>query len=386
MRLSMLAAGLFFPEFKYHSSRDIEMHRNDRPKCIATTRKGNPCPNRAKYGSCCGVHRSYFREIVLDKIAIPLNDTSLVGSLDQYEIGFIADYLSLFDMILMRSTCVVCALSIREDPRNRKQSMGPNDMLKISAAHGHRDLCELARGWGAGDFSEMFYASARNGYCDICNLAREWISLSSEYIGVKGEPSFDWVLRDAAVGGYRDLCEFAKKWGARNFRNMIHDAARGGHRDICELAREWINADGALSVHDFNDMLRGAAECADGARARELCILAREWARALPAVPNTQEAPSKSLLTTETRAPLMDFNGMIYSATNGANLVRARDICELARGWLRTSSEMPEASEGGASNTPDFEWMLECAIFSGESARACVIRELAQKWIDEARR
>ena len=146
---------------------------------------------------------------------------------------------------------------------------------------------------------------------DICILAKEW-----------GATNFEWMLDSAARSGYRDLCILARKWlddaGTKpNFNRTLSCAARcTDHvraRDLCILAKEWLEAEGTKP--DFNWMLCNAAE--DGHR--EICELAREWAR------ETQPGSS------------MDFNEMLGSAAKGGH----RGICELAYGWLKAEDIAP---------------------------------------------
>jgi len=73
-------------------------------------------------------------------------------------------------------------------------------MLHGAAQGGHRDLCELAKSWGATNFEWMLFEAARNGHRDLCELAKSW-----------GATNFDWMLREAATDALKDL---AKYWQA----------------------------------------------------------------------------------------------------------------------------------------------------------------------------
>ena len=409
------------------------------PKCVAITGKGQRCANRAKYGSFCKMHR----HIILDKIDMSSCDDSLVGSLDQYEIGFIADYMSPIGAILMRATCARCILITREEHiRGESDWDGGlpgtrlNNILREAAKYGHRDYCELARELARElgtqchplNFHKMLYIAAENGHLDLCELAREWI-------GDDDAVNFNEVLYSAARGGHRDLCELAREWCAESdnrdrdravtildtrrdevdvhavvhhdgyvdqlrfdliklrFGRMLFNAARYGHRDICILAHEWIseaqqrlrkNYPGIhLAALDYNEMLLKAAKGGH----RDLCILAREWSREW-----SHEVPSQSL----------HFDGMIVQAARCADPVRARELCNLAREWIgraegthsipgaHSAPANAEPAQSGSSSTTgasapplNFNMMLRGAAHGGHRNICILAREWAYNWARE---
>ena len=409
------------------------------PKCVAITGKGQRCANRAKYGSFCKMHR----HIILDKIDMSSCDDSLVGSLDQYEIGFIADYMSPIGAILMRATCARCILITREEHiRGESDWDGGlpgtrlNNILREAAKYGHRDYCELARELARElgtqchplNFHKMLYIAAENGHLDLCELAREWI-------GDDDAVNFNEVLYSAARGGHRDLCELAREWCAESdnrdrdravtildtrrdevdvhavvhhdgyvdqlrfdliklrFGRMLFNAARYGHRDICILAHEWIseaqqrlrkNYPGIhLAALDYNEMLLKAAKGGH----RDLCILAREWSREW-----SHEVPSQSL----------HFDGMIVQAARCADPVRARELCNLAREWIgraegthsipgahsapaNAESEMPKA-QSDMTTVTNWNRMLRAAARGGHRDLCELAREFEMTQSNGTRR
>ena len=260
-----------------------------------------------------------------------------------------------------------------------------NRMLCNAAWSGHRDLCILAREWidaargtsGAPDFNTMLQSatySADSVCCrDICILAKEWADAE----GTGDALDFDGMFYKVASHGHYDLCILAREWahGWLNaegvpsisiFENALGGAACGGHRNICELIYGWAH-EAQLKLRDisgtqrtppisFDDMIWGAARCADPIHARELCELAREWAQ----IEFARERESG------TCASPINFNYMLCGAAREGH----RDICILAREWI-----MSEPSSAKAN----FSEMIYCAAFSGH----CDICELARKWNDE---
>ena len=261
-------------------------------RCRAIKRSGEICSNRAKYGAYCGIHKSFLgRQIMHTLTEHPDDDPcSLVSNLDQYEIGNIVEFMSYFDSVLVRATCARCAIIPVRTTKISTPKDAADRLLIESAESGHRDLCELAREWGATKFNDMLESAADGGHRELCELAREW-----------GATEFNKMLWRAAEGGHRGLCELAREWGATNFDGMLRYAAGGGHRELCELAREW-------GANNFDVMLWDAALGGH----RELCELAREWGL-------------------ESLTP-MDFNGMLQFAVLGDH----RELCELAREWGAT--------------------------------------------------
>ena len=318
--------------------------------------------------------------------------TSLIDMLDQWEVKMIAEFLSPFNALLLRASCikgatsniVIGAVPMSDDEYGDRD---PEWLLRCAAEGGHRELCILAREWGAIDFDSMLNYSARGGHRNICVLAREW-----------EVTDFNRMLGSAAGCAdpvrARDLCILARKWLDAedimpDFSCMLHNAAVEGNRDLCELAYKWAREwwlklspaiRASASPMDFNDMLSCAAECADPVRGRDLCILAREW------------------LDTEHISP--NFNDMINHAARGGQ----RDLCILAREWWReamsktTGAKPPPmnfdimlsyaakrgdrelcilAREWGATN---FKWMFSSAAGCTDPIRARDIRDLAREW------
>ena len=155
---------------------------------------------------------------------------SFIDSLDQWEVRMIMEFLSLYDTLLMRASCshvrdCAASISLGNGTKNKRT---PGWLLIKSAGRKHRELCELAREWGATRFNEMLYSAAKGGHRDLCILAREW-----------GATGFYFMLECAARCGHRDICKLAREWGAPNFDDMLECAVRYGHRDIYKLAREW---------------------------------------------------------------------------------------------------------------------------------------------------
>ena len=186
--------------------------------------------------------------------------TSLIEMLDQWEVQMIVEFLSSFNVLLLRTSCAVSTTDIP---------------IAVPAGNKHDPY------W-------MICEAAKNGHRDLCILAREWIS------GASGTQKHPEVLCAPANAEFAGECYAfpghkvpspARMWfdaeGTRcvfDFNTMLWNAAHYGHRDICILAREWARETPPLIPLDINRMLSGAAGGADGARARDLCILARKMA------------------------------------------------------------------------------------------------------------
>ena len=52
-------------------------------------------------------------------------------------------------------------------------------MLELAACAGNRDLCILAREWGATDFNHMLWIATIDRNDELCTLAREWITIQN---------------------------------------------------------------------------------------------------------------------------------------------------------------------------------------------------------------
>lgn len=148
------------------------------------------------------------------------------------------------------------------------------DVVRAAARGGHREICDLT-------FKRMRYEEPeflqyhRNGMLVGAaeghdpKIARELCEVARSY----GATNWDGMLKGAAREGHRDLCILAKSWGATKdcLSRMLTGAARNGHRDICELAREWKLAAGQRI--DYKDMLLAAAK----GQHYDICDLAHSW-------------------------------------------------------------------------------------------------------------
>ena len=98
--------------------------------------------------------------------------SSLVETLDQWEAQMIAEFLSSFSISILRASCQWTSLVVAVHTVKDKHDI--DWMLCYVAKSGHRDLCELAREWGATNFDQMLFDAAKGGHRDLCELAREW--------------------------------------------------------------------------------------------------------------------------------------------------------------------------------------------------------------------
>ena len=375
-------------------------------KCSAITKHGHQCLNSAKYGSYCGIHRTYFKKNVLDKIVATSDiatgsDVSLVGSLDQYELGFIANYMEPLDKLILRATCAYCSAEIQNDIRD---AMNMNTFLSFAAISADftraRELCELACKWARSmhthstpiNFNWMLWGAAESGHRELCILAREWICASKTKIGLNE------MLWSAAEGGHRDLCELAREWivasGARiSINDMISNALRckdpGRGREVCLLAKKWIDTFDAGVAVDFEWILLRAAE----AGRRDMCILIKEWIDAAGgadidpiamfyfAASNADPVCARDLCVlvrgwfiVRGDEGIINYNGMLRGAAERGN----RDLCILAREWSEHQGFL-DSYLSAESKTLDFGEMLRVAVDRGHDN----ICELARKWLSE---
>ena len=332
-----------------------------------------------------------------------IQNTSSIGMLDHWEIGMIAEFLSPFDVLLLRASCALCVASITIDIHARDDGYDKHDlnwMTCEAAKDGHRDLCELAYKWSQTSFARkcqkissapnalvssisfyhMLASAAEGGHRDICELAYGWARGWFDVKGTGHEFVLSGMIRGAAKGTdpvrARELCELAREWGLESgtpaqFDWMLSGAAEGGHRDLCILAREW-----ALESHnpimDFECMLCSAVRCADSVRGRDLCILAREWGairfdwmfKFATGTGNRELCILARKWIQEQNIMHLSYNRMLRCAAE----IGCRDLCVLAREWLD--------AEG---TKPDFDSMLHNAAIKGDRD----ICELAYKWARE---
>ena len=243
-----------------------------------------------------------------------MDTVSLFEALDQYEVQFVADFMSPFSRIIIRATCPYG----KEMIAISKKMTFMNMIRKMASGTDHvrgRDLCELAREWGM-----------------------------HKKISEIGGTGFD-VMMEYAAGcknfvRARDLCELAKEWGATNFRGMLCYATIRGNRDLCNLAHEW--SDGSNSTLNLSAMLTCAMERGH----RDLCILATEWIN-----DRRNDDYLNSMLVTAARSgnqdrcvltkELMDaqgievkFDWILNAADYCENYRKSQAIKQLAREWM----------------------------------------------------
>ena len=356
-----------------------------------------------------------------------MTTVSLFETLDQWEGQMIADFSSIYEVVLMRASCLWASIAVAVPAKDYKRDL--NWLLTKSAINSHKDICILAHDIWIDRMRSVpvnaEYSQLKHGSCvpplnfnlalcysrsrDICILAREWLMACGDRSTIK----FHEMLYVAAFRGLRDICVLAYELAAREvqdseldgittllgFNEMLSEAARGGHRDICLLAREWIDACGIGNTVDFNEMLAYAAEGGH----RDLCELAREWIKAsgheldlnrmltYAAMGNTDNKLSEKIRRGEMPpadstpmelcnlvcewnaerpdAPPLDFNCMLIGATHGGHC----NICELAYERLR---------DGG--NVPDFGGMLSAATGNPDPIRAHDLCILASNWITDS--
>lgn len=124
-----------------------------------------------------------------------------------------------------------------------------NDALLIAAKAGHRDLVELFISRGAHCWSSRLLEAAAQSNTNAI-VRRELI----DYFIEQGyNINWDYGLRGAARGGYRDLIDFFISKGADYWHGAIQDAARGGHLDLVDFFIEKGDAG------DLNPALYSAA-------------------------------------------------------------------------------------------------------------------------------
>ena len=78
------------------------------------------------------------------------------------------------------------------------------------------------------DYDQMLINTTANGHKDICQIAKDW-----------GADDFNGMLNEASEFGHKELCQLAKDWGATDFNQMLINATANGYNDICQLAIEW---------------------------------------------------------------------------------------------------------------------------------------------------
>ena len=279
--------------------------------------------------------------------------SSLVETLDHWEIQMTAEFLSSFDVLLLRASCALCAASIAIIIHTSKHMHDEHSLnwMPKAAAKGTdpvrgRNICILVREWArrwaretqsktnstteAGssiplDFHWMLSGAARGGHRDLCILACGWACETYDPIMDFGCMLCNAVRCADPVRG-RELCILAREWGAIHFNWMLEVATKNDKRELCILAREWIRERNVLPLK-YNRMLHEAA----WRGYRDICVLAREWL--------------------DTAGIKPDFDGMFDLAANGIDGGH-RDICELARKWEREWIQKEPASDPLGRSVP----------------------------------
>lgn len=160
----------------------------------------------------------------------------------------------------------VCQLVREIEPAGGFQRW--NRMLLEAAIHGSRDLCLLAREWGANNWNTMLDGAISSGSLDLCLLAREW-----------GARNWNTMLDGALSSGSLDLCSLAREWqhqtpitlGITPDATVLIRAIYSGQRAVCCFIYSWIIQD-----HEFirwDEVMSSALRCGD----IEICKLIYEW-------------------------------------------------------------------------------------------------------------
>ena len=149
-----------------------------------------------------------------------MDTVSLFEALDQYEVQFVAVFMSPLSQVIIRATCPYGKITIAIPEKITFIDMIRDAAIGTDPVRG-RDLCILAREW-----------------------AREWGGMDKK-IGDTHLSGSD-IMLECAAGGTdwvraRDLCILAKEWGATNFRGMLTRAMICGNKGLCKLAYKWCN-------------------------------------------------------------------------------------------------------------------------------------------------
>ena len=292
--------------------------------CRAVKKSGERCANRAKYGAYCGVHKSYLRKQISRTLDAHNADKSrsLITSLDQYEIGFVSEFMSGIGTILIRATCDYCAIVVSPYTKEHTPSTSIiSEILSETAKLGDCDLCALVLKYGIErtcpvpvNFNGMLCKAAKHGNIELCMLAYNW--------GMGGDSMFAHI--GSPTPTYWNIP--SKSSVPLDFGRMMYNAARCDDpvraRNLCILAHEMarVRPWDAIKTSDLLDVLRVATEHNN----REICMLVHEWSASMTS---------------------MGFNGMLHTAARRG----FRDLCILAHKW-------------GATNLGD---MIRGAIESG---------------------
>jgi hypothetical protein len=127
-----------------------------------------------------------------------------------------------------------------------------DQILSVAALRGYRDICDLAREWGATSPTNLLFEAICGNHPAIRDLAR---SLATEDITrifagdkdairqfIREKDTFpnSWMIKSAIGEGNRAICEMIHECGATNYCAMLVAAARHGQSELCDLVHEWV--------------------------------------------------------------------------------------------------------------------------------------------------
>jgi hypothetical protein len=107
----------------------------------------------------------------------------------------------------------------------------------------------------------MIANAAMGGHRELCVLAREW-----------GATDFNRMLANATAGGHRGLCVLAREWGATDFNHMLEIAAGECDVDLCILGHSW----GATNSDEFPCIIADGNACCEFARSGKQLVVCCE--------------------------------------------------------------------------------------------------------------
>ena len=319
---------------------------------------------------------------------------NLLKTLDQWEVRFIADFMSPFSQKVLRTTCrygraVVIA------PEKMKLLI----MTKFAAEYGDSDIFALAVKWGTrahmditkskyfvGDNSSGYMSileiAALNGHQDICIIAMEWFDAreriareknagkGAEYYGgyLSHAEYIDALLNHALSAAARgtdsvrahDICVLIMEWLCDenitpDLNQMLQAAAESGHCNLCFLARDWA-ADFSVPLN-LSRLLSSATRSGS----MEMCILATDWCDEISIPVNKY-----------------DLDIAILNAAGCEDVVRARELCIFMRDWVAESKSCSLTHPcSGTLEGLDYNWMIYGAACDPSHYEICV---LAHKW------
>jgi hypothetical protein len=89
---------------------------------------------------------------------------------------------------------------------SKTPNVGCDDVLFYGASKNHREICILAKKWGANDWNTMLCGASYNGHRELCELAKKW--------GEESGTTMDWDYMLWNASGSKELCDLALEWGA----------------------------------------------------------------------------------------------------------------------------------------------------------------------------